>query len=52
MLPDPFPDQNYMMVACWACDEFTAAGGATVIVPRTSLLRRPQHTEEIDLSEQ
>jgi hypothetical protein len=47
MLQNPFSDQNYMVVACWACDAFIAAGSATVIVPRTSLVRRPPNTEEI-----
>lgn len=47
MIPAPFPDHNMMMVACWACDDFTAEGGATLVIPGTKALRRHPRPEEM-----
>ena len=46
MFPAPLPEHNMMLTACWACDEFTKEGGATLVVPGTrSLLRHPTDEE-------
>ena len=46
MFPAPLPEHNMMLTACWACDDFTKAGGATLVVPGTrSLLRHPTDEE-------
>ena len=50
-VPAPFPEHNMMLVACWACDEFTKAGGSTLVIPGTKVLRRHPREEEVaDLS--
>ena len=46
MFPAPLPEHNMMLTACWACDEFTKEGGATLVVPGTrALLRHPTDEE-------
>lgn len=51
LVPAPFPEHNMQLVACWACDDFTKEGGATLVVPGTQVLRRHPRTEEAaDLS--
>lgn len=51
MIPAPFPAHNFMLTACWACDDFTKEGGATLIVPGTGRFRRhPNEAESADLS--
>jgi hypothetical protein len=47
--PAPFPDHNQLLTACWACDEFTEAGGSTRVIPGTHKLKRhptPDETKE------
>ena len=46
MFPAPLPEHNMMLTACWACDDFTREGGATLVVPGTrALLRHPTDEE-------
>ena len=45
-LPAPFPVHNMLLTACWACDEFTAEGGATLIVPGSNALHRHPNDKE------
>ena len=46
MFPAPLPEHNMMLTACWACDDFTKEGGATLVVPGTrALLRHPTDEE-------
>jgi hypothetical protein len=50
-LPAPFPEHNMLLTACWACDEYTEAAGATLIIPGTNRHRRHPDADEIgDLS--
>ena len=47
-LPAPFPAHNMLLTACWACDEYSEAGGSTLIIPGSNNLRRhptPQETK-------
>lgn len=46
-LPAPFPVHNQLLTLCWACDEFTEAGGCTKVIPRTHRLRRHPNEEEV-----
>ncbi len=46
-LPAPFPAHNMLLTACWACDGFTEAGGATLVIPNTHTLRRHPNAAEI-----
>ena len=51
LVPEPFPEHNMMIVACWACDDCTKEGGGTLVVPGTKVLRRhPRADEAGDLS--
>ncbi len=45
-LPAPFPDWDVMLTACWACDEFTEAGGSTKVIPGSHRHRRHPSREE------
>ena len=45
--PAPFPVHNQMVTFCWACDEFSAEGGSTKVVPKSHLLRRHPNAEEV-----
>ena len=45
-IPAPFPEHNYILTTCWACDEFTQESGATLVVPGShSRQRQPTATE-------
>ncbi|MEM8768184.1 MAG: phytanoyl-CoA dioxygenase family protein [Pseudomonadota bacterium] len=46
-LPAPFPAHNMLLTGCWACDEYTEAGGATLIIPGSNHLRRHPDDAEI-----
>ena len=45
--PAPFPVHNQLLTLCWACDEFTEAGGCTKVIPGTHRLRRHPNEEEV-----
>ena len=45
-LPAPFPAHNMLFTACWACDEYTKAGGSTMVIPGSANLRRHPNAEE------
>ncbi len=50
-LPAPFPAHNMLLTACWACDEYSQAGGSTLVIPGSASLRRHPNAEEVrDLS--
>lgn len=47
-LPAPFPAHNMLVTGCWACDEYSEAGGSTLVIPGSNNLRRhptPQETK-------
>ena len=44
--PAPFPVHNQLITLCWACDEYTKAGGSTKVVPKSQLHRRHPTAEE------
>ena len=46
-LPAPFPSHNMLLTGCWACDEYTEAGGSTLIIPGTNKLHRHPDGDEI-----
>ena len=51
-LPAPFPAHNMLLTACWACDEYSEAGGATLIIPGSNRHHRHPDADEIrDLSQ-
>ena len=51
-LPAPFPAHNMLLTACWACDGYSEAGGATLIIPGSNRHHRHPDGEEIkDLSQ-
>lgn len=45
--PAPFPEHNQLFTMCWVMDEFTEAGGATKVIPRTHVHRRHPSRDEI-----
>jgi len=47
-LPAPFPVHNMLLTGCWACDEYTKAGGSTLIIPGSQQLRRHPDAREIE----
>ncbi|MEC8046723.1 MAG: phytanoyl-CoA dioxygenase family protein [Pseudomonadota bacterium] len=47
-LPAPFPSHNMLLTACWACDEYSEATGATLIVPGSGAKRRHPSQAECD----
>ena len=47
-LPAPFPEHNMLLTACWACDEYSEAGGATLIVPGSGAERRHPSQQECE----
>ena len=49
--PSPFPQHNMMLTACWACDDFTKEGGATLVIPGTHRHLRPPTDEESTAAE-
>jgi hypothetical protein len=46
--PLPFSQHNMMLSACWALDEFTKEGGATLVIPGSHSLRRYPSDREVD----
>ena len=46
-VPAPYPEHNLFLTCCWATDEFTHAGGATMVVPRSHRHRRNPSEAEI-----
>ena len=47
--PAPFPEANQLVTFCWACDEFSKAGGSTMVVPKTHVKKRhpdPRETKQ------
>ena len=49
--PAPFPVHNQLVTFCWACDEFTKAGGATMVVPKSHINRRHPAPQEVKLAQ-
>jgi hypothetical protein len=47
-VPAPFPAHNMLLTGCWACDEYTKAGGSTLIIPGSQQLRRHPDAREIE----
>lgn len=47
-LPAPFPVHNQLLTLCWACDDYTQAGGCTKVIPRSHLERRHPNDEECE----
>ncbi len=47
-VPAPFPDHNMLLTGCWACDEYTKAGGSTLVIPGSQQLRRHPNAQEIE----
>ncbi len=47
-LPAPFPAHNMLLTGCWACDEYSEAGGSTLVIPGSNNLRRHPTAGEID----
>jgi hypothetical protein len=46
-VPAPFPQHNLHLTCCWATDEFSREGGATMVVPRSHEHRRNPSEEEV-----
>ncbi len=46
-VPAPFPEQHLMATFCIACEGMTEAGGSTLVVPDSHLLRRHPTQEEV-----
>jgi|TARA_Y100000310_G_scaffold345704_1_gene468526 hypothetical protein len=46
-LPAPFPAHNMLLTACWACDEYSKEGGATLMIPGSHALLRHPNAEEV-----
>jgi hypothetical protein len=47
-LPAPFPAHNMLLTGCWVCDEYTKAGGSTLVIPGTNKLRRHPDAKEVE----
>ncbi len=48
-VPAPFPAHNLLVTGCWVCDDYSKAGGSTLVVPGSNKLARhpdPKETEE------
>ena len=45
-MPAPFPEHNMFLTCCWATDDFTFEGGATMVVPGSHRHRRMPTLEE------
>ena len=45
-IPAPFSPHNYILTACWACDEYTKEGGSTLVIPGTQTRLRQPTAEE------
>ena len=46
-MPAPFPAHNMLLTACWALDDYTEAGGATLVIPGSHTARRHPDLDEI-----
>jgi len=46
-VPAPFPAHNMLLTACWACDEYTKEGGATLVIPGSNNLHRHPDGDEV-----
>jgi hypothetical protein len=46
-LPAPFPAHNMLLTGCWACDEYTKDGGATLVIPGSNVLHRHPDPDEV-----
>ena len=33
--PEPFPEWDFLVTGCWVTDEFSEAGGSTLVIPRS-----------------
>lgn len=44
--PAPFPEHAQLVTFCWACDDFTAEGGATRVIPESHRHRRHPSPDE------
>ena len=47
-LPAPFQEQNRLLTACWACDDYSEPGGSTLIIPGSNKQKRHPNDEEIE----
>ena len=50
-LPAPFPAHNMLLTGCWACDEYTKEGGATLVIPGSNVLHRHPDPDEVAAKE-
>ena len=46
-LPAPFPVHNMLLTGCWVCDEYTKAGGSTLVIPGSNKLHRHPDADEV-----
>ncbi len=47
-LPAPFPAHNMLLTGCWACDNYSKADGATLIIPGSNKHRRHPDADEVE----
>ena len=47
-LPAPFPVHNMLLTGCWVCDEFSKAGGSTLVIPGSNKLHRHPDAKEVE----
>ena len=50
-VPAPFPEHNMFLTCCWATDDFTLEGGATMVVPGSHQHRRMPSMDEVAAKE-
>lgn len=50
-VPAPYPDHNLFLTCCWATDDFTLEGGATMVVPGSHRQRRMPTKEQAEAKE-
>ena len=50
-LPPPFPVQTQLLTMCWTMEEFTEEAGATRVIPKSHLHRRPPKPTEAKAAE-
>ena len=50
-IPARFPEHNYILTMCWACDDFSREAGATLVVPGSHTLRRQPTAQEAEAKE-
>ena len=46
--PAPFPEHNMLMTGCWVCDDYSKAGGATLVCSGSNKLRRHPDPKEVE----